>query len=190
MVAAVTAATSRCEPLRHPNIEDQDERSREDDGRSLPLQFFEFAAFAVLSDPVPGEAFAVHGQINPGRQYLNKGERTSEIEQTIRAAKGIRNHCSGQDDGLSRYGACDCGGGLSHRVSPMGDADPVLRRLQTILYDESPIGIRHLHAVDHHHGPDGYLDPRSPESEHFGKMSILEVELSGVLVVFLIEGAA
>jgi hypothetical protein len=62
--------------------------------------------------------------------------------------------------------------------------------LQTILDDERAIGVGHIETVDHHDGANCYLDPGAPEPKHFRDMSVLKKELPGVLIVFLIKGAA
>jgi len=72
----------------------------------------------------------------------------------------------------------------------VGDDDAIFLRLQVVLHDERAIRVGHLEAVDHHHGANGHRHARAPALEHLGKMSVLEEELSGAFVIFLIERAA
>ena len=138
----------------------------------------------------PRKTLAVHGDVNTGRQHLHKRERAAEIEEAVGAAKRVWNHRAGQDDGFAETAPRNRGGGSGHRVGAMGDDDPILLGLKAVLHDEGAIGFGHFEAVDHHDGANGNLDSRTSQSEHFRDVSILKKELPGVLVVFLIEGAA
>ena len=55
---------------------------------------------------------------------------------------------------------------------------------------QAAVGIGYLETINHHHGPDGHLHLRSSEPEHLIDVSILEKELAGGFVIFLIERAA
>ena len=70
----------------------------------------ELAAFAVFPDAVPRKAFAVHGNVNSGWQNLHKGESAAEIEEAVRAAKGIGDHRAKEHNGFSSHGSRHGGG--------------------------------------------------------------------------------
>jgi hypothetical protein len=158
--------------------------------RWLLGDLLEFASLAVFPDTVPRKAFAVHGNVNTGRQRLHERKRTAQIEETVGAAEGIGNHRAGKDDGFRGNYGRNRRGGFGHGVSAVGDDDAILLRPQAVLHDESAIGIGHFQAVDHRDGADGNLDPRTSQPKHFRDVGVLKKELPGVLVVFLIEGAA
>ena len=84
----------------------------------------------------------------------------------------------------------DRGGGFRHRVGAVGNDDLILVGLKAVLHDEGAIGLGHFETVDHHHGANGGLDPRSSQPKHLGNMGILKEELAGAFVIFLVEGAA
>ena len=87
-------------------------------------------------------------------------------------------------DGVPQHG-----GGLLHRVRAMGDHDAVFLRAQTMLQDQPPVVAGHLKAVDHHQRADVDLQMAAAEMQHLGDMRVLEVQLAGELVVFLVEGS-
>ena len=72
----------------------------------------------------------------------------------------------------------------------MSDHDLVFLAMITLVSDQLAVLVSHFQAIDHHDRSDGNLDSRSPEPQHFGEMSVLEVKLAGALVVFLVERAA
>src|SRR5438477_1757661 len=158
--------------------------------RWLLGDLLEFASLPVFQDTIPRKAFAVHGNVNTGRQHLDERERATQIKEAVGAAKGVGNHRAGENDGFSRNRARNRRGGFGHGVGAMGNDDAILLRAEAILHDERAIGIGHLQAVEHHDGADGHVDPRTSEPEHLGDVGVLKKELPGLLVVFLIKGAA
>src|SRR5207249_11331780 len=68
--------------------------------------------------------------------------------------------------------------------------DAILLGLQSVLHDESAIGVGHFKAIDHHDGANGNYDSRTSQPQHFRNVGVLKKELPRVLVIFLIEGAA
>src|SRR5215217_6201418 len=72
----------------------------------------------------------------------------------------------------------------------MGNHDAILIRLQAVLHDKISIGIGHVQAIGHHDGANGYFHLRPSQPEHLGNVTILEIELTGSLVVFLVERTA
>jgi hypothetical protein len=152
--------------------------------------FLELTALAILSDAIPGKAFAVHGNVNSGRERLHERERAPKVEKAVGTAECIRNHCAGEHHCFAESSASDGGGGFGHGVGAVCDDDAIFIGLQTILHDERAIGVGHFKAIDHHYGQNSYFDARPSQAKHLGNMSVLEVKLSVPLVVFLIEGAA
>ena len=150
----------------------------------------ELAALAVFADPVPRKAFAVHGNVNAGRQHLHERERASEIEEAVGAAEGVGDHRAGEHDRFPGNGASHRGGRLRHRVSAVGDDYAILVGLKAVLHDKGAIGVGHFETIDHHDRADGHLDARTSQPEHFRDVSVLKKELAGAFVIFLIEGAA
>ena len=158
--------------------------------RLAPRNFFELAAFAVFPDAVPGKTLTVYGNVNSGRQCLHERERAAKIEETVGTAKGVGDHRSGKDHGFFWDGLGERGGGGRHGIGAVSDDDLILLGLNAVLHDESAIVIGHFEAVDQHHGADGHLDLRSSQPEHLRDVGLLEVELAGAFVVFLIKRAA
>src|SRR3954462_10412065 len=72
----------------------------------------------------------------------------------------------------------------------MRNHDAILIRLQAVLHDEIPIGVGHVQAIGHHDGANGYVHLRPSQPEHLGNVRILKIELTGSLVVFLVERTA
>src|SRR6476660_10646955 len=72
----------------------------------------------------------------------------------------------------------------------MRNHDAILGRLQAVLHDEISIGVGHLEAIGQNDGANGYCHLRPSQPEHLGNVSILEIELAGPLVVFLVERTA
>ena len=81
-------------------------------------------------------------------------------------------------------------GGLDHRVGAVGDDDRSLRAGAAPFDDARPAGVVHVQAVDHHHGLDRDVEPRSPEPQHLADVGVAEEQPAGQLVVLLVERAA
>jgi len=56
-----------------------------------------------------------------------------------------------------------------------------------VLQDVPAVGVGHVERIDHHQGPDLDLEARPPQPEHLGDVRVLEEEVSGELVVLLVE---
>src|SRR4051794_37726769 len=91
--------------------------------------FLELPAVAVLATAIPGKALPVHRDVDAVRQDLHEGERAAQIEETIGAAEGVRNHRAGQHDrlvaDLRGYG----GRSLRHGVRAVRDDNALFRGL-------------------------------------------------------------
>jgi hypothetical protein len=103
----------------------------------------------VLDHVVPGEAAAIHGDVDAARQRLHERERAAEIEEAIRAAEGIGHHRAGEHDRLREPRLAQHACGVRHGVGAVGDHDPLLGGAPAVLQDQR-ISVRHLQAVEHH----------------------------------------
>src|SRR4051794_31455733 len=60
----------------------------------------EYTGVPILPHLVPIEAPAVHRDVDAGPQHLHERQCAAEVEQTIRAAEGVRDHRASENDGL------------------------------------------------------------------------------------------
>lgn len=170
-------------------------RDAAETGDLIALHGFEYTAFAVLADSVPGEPEAVHRDVDARGQCLREGQRAAQIEQPIRTAELVRNHGARQNDGLSGQPArgeilAEYSGGVAHRIGAVGDDNPGLRRGFAMAGDDPAVVAGHLKAVDHHQGAHVHIQQAAPEPQHLGQVRILEEELARKLVVLLVKSSA
>lgn len=136
------------------------------------------------------KAPSVHGDIDTGRECLDKGKCTAEIEQTVRAMKLVRNDRSSEHNGLVFDLVGKDPGSHLHSVRTMCDDDSVLPGLSTLLDNEMTIGVRDVKAVNHHQRPDVDLDLASAQRQHLREVGIFEIQRAFEFVVLFVECAA
>src|SRR5580765_1042814 len=55
--------------------------------------WLEHACLAILPDVIPREALPVHRDVDTDGQCLHERKRAAEVEETVGAAEGVRDHC-------------------------------------------------------------------------------------------------
>ena len=75
--------------------------------KSTILKSLKKTGLLILLHFIPVEILSVHHNIDPGIKHLNKSQRAPQVEEPIGGgAKGIRDHGSGEHDGLVFQSRC------------------------------------------------------------------------------------